>query len=179
MGAETTFRVLPEFSAVLIDARSSVGPIAFGTTALQGTVTAPIVDGGWSGDAATDAVLTVEMSTLASGNTLYDAELARRIDARRFPKAMVALRELTRIGTTSRYQIDSELTLHGVSRPLVGTVTVACGEGGTLLVDGEHVVDIRDFDIPLPTVLMLRIYPDVRVHLHLHLARADAGPDPA
>ncbi len=32
---------------------------------------------------------------------------------------------------------------------------------------GEQVFDIRDFDVPSPTVLMLRIYPDVRVHLHV------------
>ena len=32
---------------------------------------------------------------------------------------------------------------------------------------GEEVVDIRDFGIASPTVLMLRIYPDVRVRLHV------------
>jgi len=34
---------------------------------------------------------------------------------------------------------------------------------------GEHVFDIRDFDVATPTVLMLRIYPDVRVELQLEL----------
>ena len=38
---------------------------------------------------------------------------------------------------------------------------------GRLVVTGEQVFDIRDFDVPSPTVLMLRIYPDVRVHLHV------------
>ena len=28
-------------------------------------------------------------------------------------------------------------------------------------------IDIRDFAVPSPTVLMLRIYPDVRVHLRV------------
>ena len=36
-----------------------------------------------------------------------------------------------------------------------------------LVVTGDHVFDIRDFDIVSPTVLMLRIYPDVRVRLHV------------
>ena len=32
---------------------------------------------------------------------------------------------------------------------------------------GEQVFDIRDFDIASPTVLMLRIYPDVIVQLQV------------
>jgi hypothetical protein len=35
-----------------------------------------------------------------------------------------------------------------------------------LLITGEQAFDIRDFAVPSPTVLMLRIYPDVRVQLH-------------
>jgi len=35
-----------------------------------------------------------------------------------------------------------------------------------VIITGEQVFDIRDFAIPSPTVLMLRIYPDVRVRLH-------------
>jgi len=38
-------------------------------------------------------------------------------------------------------------------------------------VQGDHVVDIRDFDIESPTVLMLRIYPDVRVQLQVEAER--------
>jgi hypothetical protein len=36
-----------------------------------------------------------------------------------------------------------------------------------LHVVGEHVFDIRDFDVAAPTVLMFRIYPDVRLELQL------------
>jgi hypothetical protein len=36
-----------------------------------------------------------------------------------------------------------------------------------LVVRGEQVVDIRDFGIASPTVLMLRIYPDVVVGLQV------------
>ena len=32
---------------------------------------------------------------------------------------------------------------------------------------GENVFDIRDFDVVAPNVLMLRIYPDVRIELQL------------
>jgi hypothetical protein len=36
-----------------------------------------------------------------------------------------------------------------------------------LVVRGEQVVDIRDFGVASPTVLMLRIYPDVEVGLQV------------
>jgi hypothetical protein len=37
----------------------------------------------------------------------------------------------------------------------------------TMVVRGEQVIDIRDFGVVSPTVLMLRIYPDVTVGLQL------------
>lgn len=175
MGTDTDFTVQPSLSAVLIEARSSVGPIDFGTTELEGSVTARIVDGGWAGDATPQAAVHVDMRSLTSGNTLYDAELARRIDSLRFPTATIALRDLLRIGSTHRYHATGGLTLHGVTRELTGTVVVSSAESGAMLIDGEHVVDVREFNIPVPTALMLRIYPDVRVHLHLHLTRGAAG----
>ncbi len=36
-----------------------------------------------------------------------------------------------------------------------------------IVVSGEQVIDIRKFEIAAPTMLMLKIYPDVRVFLHL------------
>jgi hypothetical protein len=57
------------------------------------------------------------------------------------------------------------LTFHGVTRPAEGTVTVEALSDRRLVISGEQVFDIRDFAVPSPTVLMLRIYPDVRVRL--------------
>ena len=55
-----------------------------------------------------------------------------------------------------------------MSRRLQGTVEIASGlDDGRLVVTGDQALDIRDFDIASPTVLMLRIYPDVRVRLHI------------
>jgi hypothetical protein len=43
----------------------------------------------------------------------------------------------------------------------------------TLVVRGEQVVDIRDFGVVSPTVLMLRIYPDVVVGLQVEAELED------
>jgi hypothetical protein len=63
--------------------------------------------------------------------------------------------------------LEGELTFHGVTRSAQGTVQACLGPGHQLLITGEQVFDIRDFAIASPTVLMLRIYPDVRVRLHV------------
>ena len=80
------------------------------------------------------------------------------------------------VGRADHYWLAGEATFHGVTRPLDGTVAVTAPGEERLVVTGEQVFDIRDFDIASPTVLMLRIYPDVLVQLHVEAARVEPGP---
>jgi hypothetical protein len=164
----TLFEVVSGRSAVLIEARSTVGPIAFGTTSVEGFVEVSVRDGTIDlGSTGPTARLQVELNTLSSGNALYDAELLQRVDARRFPKTSVELRSVERVGRSDRYGVEGDLTFHGVTRRTFGSVGAEIDQYGLLHVAGEHVFDIRDFDVVAPTVLMLRIYPDVRLELQL------------
>jgi polyisoprenoid-binding protein YceI len=160
------FVVAPDRSALLVEARSSVGRIVFGTNSLSGYVEADVHDGVFATDPAPTGMLMVELGTLTSGNTLYDAELSRRLDTRRYPTSTIELRDSTE-GADHRYRLSADITLHGVTRSIDGTLSASVEEGGDVLLTGEHVVDIRDFDLKRPTVLMLQIFPDVRVHLQL------------
>jgi DNA-binding PadR family transcriptional regulator len=161
-------------SVVLIEVRSSVGPLSFGATGVKGSIEATLVDGVLHTDPAPSGNLEIDVSELRSGNDLYDAELLRRIDARRFPSAAVELLECSASGLGSRYGLKGEITFHGVTRPAEGTVSVEVMSERRLVITGEQVFDIRDFAIPSPTMLMLRIYPDVRVRLHAEAELADA-----
>jgi len=165
-GTPRSFRLVAERSVVLIEVRSTVGPLSFGSVGVSGWVVADVVNGVVSADSPPSARITINMSELSSGNGVYDAELLRRIDARRFPTATVELGDCAPIGQGSRYRLQGQLTFHGVTRPAQGTVTVESVHDRRLVITGEQVFDIRDFAIPSPTVLMLRIYPDVRVRLH-------------
>jgi PadR family transcriptional regulator PadR len=167
------FRLVPDRSVVLIDVRSTVGPISFGADGLSGTVVADIADGAIRAGSQPAAHIEIAVEGLRSGNGVYDAELLRRIDARRFPVATLDLRDCLALGSTGRYRLAGELTFHGVTRPADGTVGVTVAADGRLVVTGDQVLDIRDFAVPSPTVLMLRIYPDVRVHLHLEAEREE------
>jgi polyisoprenoid-binding protein YceI len=151
---------------VLIEVRSTVGPLSFGAIGLTGSVEATVTDGVLRTEAAPSGRLEIAVAELRSGNDLYDAELLRRIDARRFPTATVELRECAASGPGTRYGLKGDLTFHGVKRPAQGTVDVQAVSDRRLVVTGEQVFDIREFSIPSPTVLMFRIYPDVRVRLH-------------
>ncbi len=164
----------PERSAVLVDARSTVGPICFATVGVEGSLYAAMVDGAVSTETPPSGWLTIDVSGLSSGNKIYDAELQRRIDSRRFPNAKVELRECAPSAPGPRYRLRGELTFHGISRPAEGTVCVEALSGDRLVISGEQVFDIRDFAVPSPTMLMLRIFPDVRVRLHAEAVRADA-----
>jgi DNA-binding PadR family transcriptional regulator len=165
--ATRRFHLSPDRSVVLIEARSTVGPISFGAIGITGHVDAAVRDGAVDTTMPPSARIDIAVGGLRSGNSLYDAELLRRIDARRFSTARLSLRECAAGGVTGRYSLAGELTFHGVARPVHGSVDVAVRSDGRLVVTGEQVIDIRDFDVPSPTVLMLRIYPDVRVHLHV------------
>jgi polyisoprenoid-binding protein YceI len=158
-------------SAIFIEARSNVGPIAFGTTTLDAQVEVAVTDGTVDVDSADpSAHIELWFGALTSGNALYDAELLRRIDARRFPTTRVDLRSVGPIGTSGRYQIEGDLDFHGLTRRISGTVLVRVEDDGALHITGEHVFDIRDYDVAAPSLLMLRIYPDVRVELQLVVA---------
>lgn len=163
------FVVQPAESAVLVEARSTAGRISFGTQAVTGFLEVGEYDGLLIPGSDPQAELDVDLRTLRSGNSLYDAELAQRLDVRRYPYARVALERAT--GAGDRFQVCGPVTLHGQTRVISGSVS-ARTEGSGWLIQGEHVFDIRDFEITVPSVLMLRIFPDVRIFLTLALQPA-------
>jgi DNA-binding PadR family transcriptional regulator len=166
------YRLEPDRSVVLIEARSTVGPISFGAIGMRGYVEAQVSDGVIRPDSHPTAHLEVDVDVLRSGNSLYDAELLRRIDARRFPIVSVDLSSCAEIGSGNRYRLSGEITFHGVAKPVQGTVRVNLADN-KMMVTGEQVFDIRDFGLVSPTVLMLRIYPDVRVRLQVEAELED------
>lgn len=169
------FVVVPERSAILIRARSNVGTIEFGATGVRGSVEVVVRDGVADSGGPVRARLEVDISTLTSGNSLYDAELMHRIHARSHPVAVVELDDVGPLGSGGRTEVAGRMTLHGVTAELNGVVGVSVSGDTGLVVSGEKIIDIRDFQIAAPTMLMLKIYPDVRVFLHLEAEPEDDG----
>jgi len=168
----TAFRVVPERSSLIIQARSNVGAINWEATGIEGVIEADVDAGDLDLGSNPKARLELSVASLQSGNKLYDAELLQRIDARRYPSTIVELKELALV-TGGRYRASGDLTFHGITREVIGTVAVETDGGDRLVVEGEQVFDIRDFDVPSPKILMLKILPDVRVHLLLLAEKED------
>lgn len=178
-GRQGTFAFVPGASALLVEARSSVGPISFGSTEISGQVRATLLGSEIDVSEPIHAALSLPVSSLTSGNQLYDAEIRSRLNAQRYPLITADLRSIEAIAG-GRFAVAGDLTIYGTTRHETGTVNVtvtrdeAAPDGAvTVVVTGDRLVDIRDFDIELPSVLMLQIYPDVTVRFRLTAASTD------
>jgi polyisoprenoid-binding protein YceI len=156
------YAIQPEVSAVLIQARSNVGPIELASTAVSGAVEATLTDGVLDLDDPPGATLDIPVSSLSSGNARYDREIHRRLDAQRYPTIAARLSTARRSGSR-RLSVDGSLTIHGVTVALSGSFEVEYLDSARVRVVGEQAIDMRDFSISLPATLMLRIYPEVVV----------------
>jgi DNA-binding PadR family transcriptional regulator len=178
-GQPDRFSVTADRSSLIVEARSSVGPIAFSATSLGGWIDVEVRDGLVAPDTMPSARLELRVTELTSGNALYDRELLRRVDARRYPLVVVQLHALQRLGDGNFYDVQGDITLHGVTQRVDGLVTATTRERRrrsfkapdqverTMIIAGEQVLDIRRFDMAMPAMPFFKIYPEVRLRLHL------------
>jgi polyisoprenoid-binding protein YceI len=157
-------RILSEASEVLVDARSSLHAIHGRASRLSGQVEVDIVAGRPGPTFA--GRIEVPVGGLRSGNPVYDRELHRRVDARRFPTITGEVRSATAVGDDGVFRVEGDLTFHGVEQRISGEVRVSV-DGDSVVVEGEHVFDVRDFGITPPRILMLRVEPEVTVRIRL------------
>jgi polyisoprenoid-binding protein YceI len=116
--------------------------------------------------------IDVDVESLKTGNVLYDHELPRQLDTRKFPRIRGEILEVTELDA-KRYKVRGNLSLHGVTKTVEGEVTLSVLDDGTFEVEGEKVFDIRDFGLTPPRILMLKVYPDVTVRGRVVAAKQD------
>ena len=168
------YRIVPDQSQVLIDAKSSLHPIRTRSVGLEGFLAVDVLGGGRVDlHSSPSAKLSFPVDKLSSGNALEDRELKRRIDARRFPTIDGELGELREGGELGRYLARGDLTFRGVTNTYEDEVTITALDDQTLKLEGEHTFDIRDFGMEPPKILMLRVQPDVNVRVEI-VARKEA-----
>jgi len=170
MNEFTTFDFVPQESAVLLETRSNVGPIQFGSVGVEGHAELRISSTDIDAATVHAATMRIPVTSLVSGNSLYDAELQNRLEHRRYPLITIGLIAAHPLGS-GRFGAEGDLTIHGSTRRLSGTLAVTMPDEKTVIAEGRHVVDIRDFAIRLPSMLMLKIYPDVTVQFRVTAVR--------
>src|SRR5437764_443701 len=75
--------------------------------------------------------IEVPVRQLRSGNPLEDAELQRRVDARRFPTIVGEVRQAAAADGGGRFQLEGDLSFHGVTQRVTGELRVS--------VDGDRI----------------------------------------
>lgn len=161
------FRIVPERSAVLIEASSSLHPIHTRTEGLEGFLEVDVHDGTVDGVDSASGALSLRVDRLSSGNRLEDRELQRRIDSRRYPTIDGRMTKLQAIGSDGRYRVTGDLTFRGVTRRCEDEVTITSLDDRTIRLEGESAFDIRDFGMDPPRIFMLRVHPDVKVRIEV------------
>jgi polyisoprenoid-binding protein YceI len=161
------FRIIPERSRVWLEASSSVHPIHGEASGLSGSIDVQFDGTGLDFSSSPEIKVELPVEQLKSGNRLEDAEMMRRIDARRYPAIRGVVKDMKSQGVDGRYAVTGDLSFHGVTQTVEGEVTVSRPDDGTLVIEGEQQFDIRDFKVSPPKVLMLKVHPEVKVRIRV------------
>jgi polyisoprenoid-binding protein YceI len=166
------FTIDPTRSRLVIKARSTLHPISF-SAAVTGHIEATQVTGGFDLSAPTSGLIRVNLIDLRSGESRNDAELRHRLEISRHPTATATIRGV-RFVAADRYHLDGDLTLYGRDRPFV-TEAVVTAEVDAIRASGAIEIDVRDFGISPPRLLVVRVHPEVRIELTLIATLANAS----
>jgi hypothetical protein len=167
----TKFLLVGERCELTATARSTLHPIRAEARELSGWVEATLLDGALHPDAPVTARFELPLSALRVDNPLLGREMERRLEVKRHPLVVAEVDRVSgggdRAGDTGSYRAAGQLTLHGVRHPVGGTATLRVGDTGELHVTGQVRLDIRDFGLRPPSMLGLRVRPEVDVELRI------------
>jgi polyisoprenoid-binding protein YceI len=169
--APTRYTFDSDRSCVWVNGRSSIHPINTETRGITGWFEATTSgDGALDLDQPVSGELELAVERLTSGNQLYDRELRRRIDARRYPTIAGRLTGIVLEGSHPNYVVTGEVSFHGKTRTFAHGMQIQVDED-VLAMTGEDVFDIREFGMKPPSMLMVRVYPEISVRVELHGVR--------
>jgi polyisoprenoid-binding protein YceI len=154
-------------SCIWVSGRSSLHPFNTETRGITGwfeAATRP--DGSLDLDQGVSGELELAVERLTSGNQLYDRELRRRIDARHYPTIAGRLTHIATAGAHPEYVVTGEVSFHGKTRTFEHGMRIDITDDGIALT-GDDVFDIREFGMKPPSMLMVRVYPEISVRVEL------------
>lgn len=163
----TRYRIVPERSQLWAEARSSLHPIRMETDGFEGFIEADTHDGHLRFDVAPKAHLELDVDRIKSGNRIYDYELERRLETRRYPRIKGEVSDVLPLDGRDRCRVRGDLSLHGVTKRVEGEVTFRVLDDDTIEIEGEKVIDMRTFGLEPPTLLVLKVHPEVKIRARL------------
>jgi polyisoprenoid-binding protein YceI len=164
------YRIDSDRSEVYVEARSNVHPIEIRTQGVRGTIELEVRDGKIDLSSAPRAELEIQADLLRSGIDLYDSEIHRRIEVRKYRAIKGQLRDASEIGP-GRYRLRGNLSLHGVTRDLEGEVTMRAGDDWVEF-EGTKTLDMRDYNLEPPKILMLEVQAQINLRAKIRATRS-------
>ena len=162
------YQIDPERSHLWIDARSNVHPIHASTDGLEGYLDIELVpDGGVDLKAGPSGKLSLSVDRIRSGHRMEDRELHKRIDSRRFPTIVGVLNAMEPSVDGRGCRARGDITFRGVTRSYEDLVNISRIDDRTIQLDGTLRIDIRQFGMEPPHVLMARVQPEVDVRVEI------------
>jgi hypothetical protein len=154
----------PDRSSLTIHASSTLHPITTGAPVTGGIDVALDDQGQVDPAAPVDGELKCDLGGMRSGNALLDREARRRLDLRNHPTVTGRLARLSPAADGGHEGIG-ELDFHGVTAPLRGQLSVCVNADDELVLEGTTGFDVTDFAVQPPSLLLVKVHPEIRVEL--------------
>ncbi len=161
------FLVNKDESTVKVGLRVNLHASHIDANALSGVIECEIhADGRPNLDQPYSAELTLPVEAIKSGNSLQDREMRRRFDVGRYPTITARVTHGDAVDSEGRYRAVAQLTMHGQTREIAGQIQLRV-DGTTITIDGQQVINVKEFGIDPPRLIILKVEPDVDVSVHI------------
>ena len=156
------FRIVPGRSKLRLTAKSNVHPIHGETDALEGHIEVALADGLPDLTQPVAARLELQVDGIRADNSMFENELHRRLDIRRYPRIVGELSRVEMAGE-GRYTVAGQLTFHGTTRLIQTSMRLRLDDHRRLHAEWNQTIDIREFNLAAPRVLLFKVEPVVEV----------------
>ena len=160
------YAVVPTESWIAFEGRSTLHRVHGKAANLQGYVETDWSDGVPSLQPPPRMHVEFPVEQLRSGNALQDREMWKMIDSKRFPAIAADLVELRPGAQPGRFSASGRVTLAGRSRAYEGELMLQQANDA-ISIEGELALDIRDFGLQPPSLLLMKVEPAIALHLHV------------
>jgi polyisoprenoid-binding protein YceI len=161
------FRVNTAQSTVKVGLRVNLHPSHINANSLSGVIECDVDEQGKPRlDRPYSAELTLPVDAIKSGNGIQDREMRRRFDVSRYPAITATVTHGEALEGEGRYRAVAQLTMHGQTREIKGDVQLGV-KGTTMTIDGQQVINVKDFGINPPRLIILKVESDVDLQVHI------------
>jgi polyisoprenoid-binding protein YceI len=161
------FQVNTAQSTVQVGLRVNLHPSHINANALSGYIECEVDEQGKPRlDQPYTAELTLPVDAIKSGNGLQDREMRRRFNVSKYPTITATVTHGEALAGEGKYRAAAQLNMHGIRREISGDVQLSV-DGTTMTIDGQQVINVKDFGIDPPRLIILKVEPEVDLQVHI------------